>query len=196
MTTPTTSNLRILHLAQHPRDAEQVTRAVESLNQSWVVQDVPNETEYSNALDAFAPDVILISDPLPGFDLMEALRMAQRRRPGSPFLVLAAECDHHALEALKSGAADFVRKDDLGRLGPAIESALEARTPLRKLSNRQLEVLQLLSSGRSTKSIAERLNLSVKTVETHRAQVMKRLGIRELAGLVRYSIHVGLVSAA
>ena len=110
--------------------------------------------------------------------------------------MVAAECDHAALESLKAGAADFVRKNDLERLGPAIQAALEARTPLRKLSNRQLEVLQMLSSGRSTKNIAERLNLSVKTVETHRAQVMKRLGIRELAGLVRYSIYVGLVSAA
>jgi DNA-binding NarL/FixJ family response regulator len=196
MTTPTSSELRILHLAEHARDAESVRQAVEDINQSWVVQAVPTEAEFVAALDSFAPDVILISSGLPQFGPMDALRMAQRRRPGSPFLIIAPECDQQALESLKAGAADFVRGNDLGRLGPAIVAALEARTPLRKLSNRQLEVLQLISSGRSTKNIAERLNLSVKTVETHRAQVMKRLGIRELAGLVRYSIYVGLVSAA
>jgi DNA-binding NarL/FixJ family response regulator len=196
MTTPTTSEFRILHLAGDPADALDVTRAVEDINQAWVVRTVASGPDYVALLESFAPDVILASEPLPGLDLTDALREAQQRRPGSPFLVSARECDPRALETLKAGAADFVRKDDLGRLGPAIDAAMAARTPLRKLSNRQLEVLQLLSSGRSTKSIAERLNLSVKTVETHRAQVMKRLGIRELAGLVRYSIHVGLVSAA
>jgi DNA-binding CsgD family transcriptional regulator len=140
--------------------------------------------------------VVIATEPRSELGVMDALKLAQRRRPGSPFLIVAPECDRAALDCLKAGAADFVRESDLGRLGPAILGALDARTPLRKLSNRQLEVLQLLSSGRSTKNIAERLNLSVKTVETHRAQVMKRLGIRELAGLVRYSIYVGLVSAA
>lgn len=170
--------------------------ALSQINPAWVVHTVATEAEYTINLDSFAPDVVLVSEPSDRMELIEALRLAQRRRPGSPFLITAAECEPAALECLKAGAADFVRRSDLARLGPAIISALEERTPLRKLSNRQLEVLQLLSSGRSTRSIAERLNLSVKTVETHRAQVMKRLGIRELAGLVRYSIHVGLVSAA
>jgi DNA-binding NarL/FixJ family response regulator len=196
MTTQTITGLRVLHLVEDPRDAEHLARAVEQLNQTWIVQTAATEADYTSALDSFAPDVILVSDPRSQFDSMEAMKLAQSRRPGSPFLIIAPECDPGALECLKAGAADFVRRSDLGRLGPAIVAALEARTPLRKLSNRQLEVLQLLSSGRSTKSIAERLNLSVKTVETHRAQVMKRLGIRELAGLVRYSIYVGLVSAA
>ena len=192
----TNSELRVLHLVDDPRDAELVSRALEQITQSPVVRAVGTEAAYTEALETFAPDVIIATDPRPELGSMEALKLAQRRRPGSPFLMVAAECDHAALECLKSGAADFVRKNDLDRLGPAILAALDARTPLRKLSNRQLEVLQMLSSGRSTKNIAERLNLSVKTVETHRAQVMKRLGIRELAGLVRYSIYVGLVSAA
>jgi DNA-binding NarL/FixJ family response regulator len=192
----TNSELRILHLVDDPRDADLISRALEQNSPSWVVQTAGTEAAYTEALDSFAPDVIIATNPRPEVADMEALKLAQRRRPGSPFLIVAAECDHAALECLKAGAADFVRKNDLDRLGPAIAAALDARTPLRKLSNRQLEVLQLLSSGRSTKNIAERLNLSVKTVETHRAQVMKRLGIRELAGLVRYSIYVGLVSAA
>ena len=196
MTTTTIADLRILHLAEDSRDVNDVARALEQINQRWVVHPVGTEDEYSSALESYAPDVIIVSEPLPKLELMDALKLAQRRRPGSPFLIMALECDRTALEVLKAGAADFVGKSDVARLGPAIIDALEARTPLRKLSNRQLEVLQLLSSGRSTKNIAERLNLSVKTVETHRAQVMKRLGIRELAGLVRYSIHVGLVSAA
>jgi DNA-binding NarL/FixJ family response regulator len=63
------------------------------------------------------------------------------------------------------------------------------------LTSRQREILQLVAEGKSTKEVAQLLDLSVKTVETHRAQIMDRLGIRELAGLVRYAIRTGLVSS-
>lgn len=196
MNTSRPADLRVLLLEGNPQDAEGVTRALEHIDQSWVVQSVETESDYISALDDFAPDVILSDDSSGDFGSIEALRLAQDRRPGSPFLIIADDCYPSTLESIKAGAADFLRKADLSRLGPSITAALDARARLRKLSTRQLEVLQLLSSGRSTRNIAESLNLSVKTVETHRAQVMKRLGIRELAGLVRYSIHVGLVSAA
>lgn len=193
MTTSRPADLRVLLLEDNPQDAESVTRALEHIDQSWVVQSVETESDYISSLDVFAPDVILSDDSPRELGSIEALRLAQCRRPGSPFLIVSEACEQSALECLKAGAADVVRKADLSRLGPSIITALDDRARLRKLSTRQLEVLQLLSSGRSTRNIAERLNLSVKTVETHRAQVMKRLGIRELAGLVRYSIQVGLV---
>lgn len=63
------------------------------------------------------------------------------------------------------------------------------------LTPRQREVLQLIAEGHNTKEIAARLNLSAKTVETHRAQLMERLGIHDVAGLVRYAIRAGIVSA-
>ena len=64
------------------------------------------------------------------------------------------------------------------------------------LTPRQRQVLQLIAEGHSTKEIAFRLELSVKTVETHRAQLMERLQIRDIAGLVKYAIRSGLASAA
>ncbi len=81
---------------------------------------------------------------------------------------------------------------DQVRLVPAIASALELRIPLRKLSQRQRQVLRLMAAGRSTREIARELELSIKTVETHRAEVMKRLGVRDLASLVRYAIRTGI----
>jgi DNA-binding NarL/FixJ family response regulator len=69
------------------------------------------------------------------------------------------------------------------------------RAPLRSLSRRQRQVLQLLATGCSTREIALGLHLSIKTVETHRAQLMSRLDIHDLAGLVRYAVRVGIVSA-
>jgi DNA-binding NarL/FixJ family response regulator len=63
------------------------------------------------------------------------------------------------------------------------------------LTGRQREVLQLIAEGHSTKAIAGLLDLSVKTVESHRAQLMERLGVHDVAGLVRYAVRVGLVTA-
>jgi DNA-binding NarL/FixJ family response regulator len=68
-------------------------------------------------------------------------------------------------------------------------------TGLDGLTSRQREILQLVAEGKSTKDIAQLLDLSVKTVETHRGQIMERLGIHDLAGLVRYAIRTGLVSS-
>ena len=93
------------------------------------------------------------------------------------------------------GMPGFIRKSDLNRLGPAIVTAVKLRESLRRLSRRQRQVLQMLAVGCSTREIARRLRLSVKTVETHRAQVMHRTGIHDLAGLVRYAVRVGIVSA-
>jgi len=70
---------------------------------------------------------------------------------------------------------------------PPESSSLDALTP------HQREILQLIAEGRSTKEIAFDLGLSAKTVETHRAQIMERLGIRDVAGLVRYAMRTGLV---
>ncbi len=99
-----------------------------------------------------------------------------------------------SVQCLKAGAADLVMKGEVARLGPAMQSALEVRAPLRRLSARQCAVLRRLAAGQSTKDIAGDLGISVKTIETHRAQVMKRLEIHDLAGLVRYAVRVGIVS--
>ena len=74
------------------------------------------------------------------------------------------------------------------------EGAVEASLP-DVLTARQREILQLVAEGLSTKEIAAKLGLSIKTVETHRTQIMNRLRIRDVAGLVRYAIRAGLVSA-
>jgi len=70
-----------------------------------------------------------------------------------------------------------------------------ARDPLDALTPRQREILQLVAEGHTSKDIAQRLALSFKTVEGHRAQVMERLGIHDLAGLVRFAVRAGLVTS-
>ncbi len=73
--------------------------------------------------------------------------------------------------------------------------ASDGGQPLEVLTPRQREILQLVAEGKSTKEVAQVLGLSVKTVETHRSQIMDRLDIRDLAGLVRYAVRTGLVSS-
>jgi DNA-binding NarL/FixJ family response regulator len=84
--------------------------------------------------------------------------------------------------------------DYLRRLSSPAEAGGLPPGPEAKLTPRQREVLQLIAEGRTTQEIAKRLNLGVKTVETHRAQLMERLDIHEVAGLVRYAIRIGLVN--
>lgn len=185
--------LRVLLLTANPRDSDLITSAVERTNPSTIVVHVENRTAFVRALEVFDPDVILCDDGAAEFNAVGALRMSQTRLEASPFLLLADTFEQNDSDCLKMGASDCIFRSDLSRLLPAIDLAMEARTPLRRLSRRQREVLQLLAMSCSTREIARRLRLSVKTVETHRAAVMKRLGIRQLANLVRYSLRVGLI---
>jgi DNA-binding NarL/FixJ family response regulator len=158
------------------------------------VQVVDSRGAFTHALEAFAPDVILSDSGVAGFRALDALHLLQSNLPSSPLLLVSGALEQTGTECLKAGAADFVPKTELARLGCAIRVALEIRAPLRRLSARQSAVFQRLASGQSTKEIASQLRISVKTIETHRAQVMRRLEIHDLAGLVRYAIRVGVVS--
>jgi DNA-binding CsgD family transcriptional regulator len=111
-------------------------------------------------------------------------------------IVVAEALDHQtAVTCLRAGAEDVVLTSTLRRLGPVIRRALSVRQPLKRLTRRQLEVLRLVSEGKTTRQMAERLKVSAKTVETHRGAMTKRLGIREVARQVRYAVRVGLVPA-
>lgn len=184
---------RVLLVTADPRDADLITCAVERTNPSNTVVRVETRAAFMRALEVFEPNVILCDHGVAEFSAAGALRLAQARLQASPFLLLADRFEQSDSDCLKMGAWDCIFRSDLSRLLPAINLAVEARTPLRRLSRRQREVLQLLSMGCSTREIARRLCLSAKTVETHRAAVMKRLGIRQLANLVRYSLRVGLI---
>ena len=195
MLTSPSVGLRVLLLTPDPRDADLITCAVERSTPPNTVVHVETRAEFVRALEVFEPDVILC-DHGAEFSAAGALRLAQAQLQASPFLLLADTFEQSSSDCLKMGAWDCIFRSDLSRLLPAINLAIEARTPLRRLSRRQREVLQLLAMGCSTRKIAERLRLSVKTVETHRAAIMKRLGIRQLANLVRYSLRVGLIQRA
>ena len=91
---------------------------------------------------------------------------------------------------------DLILKAYLGRLVESITEALAIRGPLYKLTERQIEVLKLVAEGLRTRDIAARLSLSVKTIESHRGEIMRRLGIHDVVSLVRYAIRVGLIPSS
>lgn len=195
MSTRPRPSLRFLVLEDDPRDADLLADALDRSYPDCEVLRVDSPVGFEGALESFAPDVILSDHGVPDFSSLDALRLAQSQRPGAPFILVSRTFEQAATESLQGGAADFIRKADLSRLASSIAFALKQRAPLGRLSQRQLEVLQLLAAGSTMRDIARQLRLSVKTVETHRAEVMKRLGIHDLAGLVRYAIRVGIVSA-
>lgn len=187
--------LRILLLADNPLDAELLVHAVENSLPTPLVHRADGEAAFSRGLDEFAPEVILADHRAANFNALEAFRVTQVRSPECPFLLVAGEFDQVVSDCLRAGAADLILKSRLGRLRPAIERALELRAPLRKPTPRQKQVLRMLAAGYSARELARELRLSIKTVETHRTQVMVRTGIHDVTGLVRYAAQVGLVSA-
>lgn len=165
------------------------------------------------------PDVVLMDLMMPGLNGLEATARVTREFPGVRVLVLSMNAaEEFVLPAVRAGASGYVLKNvrpaELEQairavargetyLTPAVSGHLiddyrrrtaDGADSLDKLTPRQREVLQLVAEGHSTKQIARRLSVSVKTVETYRSQLMSSLDIHDIAGLTRYAIRKGLVS--
>jgi DNA-binding NarL/FixJ family response regulator len=155
---------------------------------------------------------------MPGLNGLEATRRIVKEFPRISVLILSMHAsEEYVWQALSAGAAGYLLKgSELAELALAIKAVTRGETylspPLSKqvikdylrrvggqetllqrLTPRQRETLQLIAEGTSTKDIATTLKISVKTVETYRAQLMERLDIHDVAGLVRYAIKIGLV---
>jgi len=163
------------------------------------------------------PDVVLLDIAMKGMNGLEAAARFRELHPGIKVIILSMHAsEEYVLQALRAGAAAYLIKDSAtAELELALRSVMRGETYLspaisrqvvegyvqrvgagageNPLTPRQREVLKRIAEGRSTKEIAFDLGLSVKTVETHRAQIMERLGIRDVAGLVRYAMRTGLV---
>jgi len=187
--------LRILLLEDSAEDAERITHELERAGIGCVTQRVDTEGAFVHALRTFEPDIVLFDHGLARYNAMAALKAARSERPATPIIVVTNSLDEQAaVDTLKAGVDDYLLKAHLTRLGPAIVAAQSVRGPLRRLTPRQIDVLRLMAEGLTTRDIARRLTLSVKTVETHRAAVMSRLAIHDIPGLVRYALKVGLIS--
>lgn len=189
---------------------------LERIDQVKVVGEAGDGQQALEMIRDLGPDVVLLDLTMPGLSGFEVLKETSERFPHVNMIVLSVhDSEEYAFHALRSGAAGYLPKSAasaelevaIGQvlrgekyLSPSIapEASLVFSKPAgnvaTELTPRQVEVLTLISAGYSTKKIAETLNISVKTVETHRAQLMARLNIHDVAGLVRYAIKKGLVT--
>jgi DNA-binding NarL/FixJ family response regulator len=166
------------------------------------------------------PDIVITDIAMPDMNGIEATRQVRAEAPRSKVLALSMHTESgFVLGMLEAGASGYLLKDAAFEelsvaikavlkgqiyLSPAITGVVvgqslgrpgsKARSQRAKLSKREQEVLQLIAEGKSTKEIAATLHVSVKTVETHRKQIMDKLEIHSVAGLTKYAVREGLTS--
>lgn len=182
-----------------------------------VVGEAPDGRQGLRLARRLEPDVAILDIGLPGLNGLDTLARLGRECPKARGIVLTMHAeDAYVIEALRAGARGYVLKsqafaDLAGAIGtvmegsvylsPGISSALVrasvggAEPAAEPLSPREREVLQLVAEGRTNKEIGHLLSISVKTVETHRGAIMRKLDLHDTASLVRYAIRRGLIEA-
>ena len=203
-------------------DHELVRRGIRSLLEAEedfeVCAEASNGRVAVDLAQELKPDVVVMDIALPGLNGIEATRRIRKSGNRPEVLALSLhESEHFAREVLAAGARGYVFKSDAAqevveavrsirskkryltkrlaesseRLGLASNGKVEsART---KLTRREREVMQLVAEGHSNRSISEILRISIKTTETHRARIMKKLDLKSVADLVRYALREGII---
>ena len=213
------NTVRVLLADDHTLVRAGLRKLLESIPAMEVVGEAGDGLALLELAERLKPDVVLMDIAMPGLNGLEATGRICRAWPEVRVLILSMHQNaEYVRQALRQGAAAYLLKDAAPlELELALAAVLRGETYLSPavskgvvsdyvqrlrsdepaedaLTPRQREVLQLIAEGHSTKEIARRLDLSVKTVETHRTQLMRQLDIHEVAGLVRYAIRSGLVS--
>jgi DNA-binding NarL/FixJ family response regulator len=185
-----------------------------------VVAEASNGHEAMELVDKSRPDVVLMDVAMPRLNGLEAVAHIRKELPKTKMIILSMHAnEEYVMQALRAGASGYLIKDAaVGELRRAIQAVMKGETyfsphfsqhaierylaridrkhgPLERLTPRQREVMQLIAEGNNTKEIAFLLKVSVKTIEAHRTQLMHRLRIYDIPGLVRCAMRAGLVPA-
>lgn len=198
--------------------AEGLRHLLASQPEMTVVGLAENGRDAVRSVVETCPDVVLMDHGMPLLNGTEATRLIRERCPGTRVIMLSMYSDAvHVYRALQAGATGYIVKKSVAKevveaiwavhrggrymsrqLADSVIDHVVHRSapedPLDRLSSRERQVLQLLAEGHSVAEIAATLSLSPKTVETYRARMMEKLGIYELAGLVRFAIRQGVTS--
>ena len=212
--------IRIIIVDDHALFRAGLKALLHALPDMKVVAEADGGHEALRQVETHRPEVALVDLSMPGLNGMTTTTRIVRGFPETRVLVLSMHADdEYARQALRAGATGYLlkaaRREELEQairtvakgetyLSPKVAEAAAPpvpsragpdATPVERLTNRQREVLQLLAEGHKVRDIASRLGLSAKTVETHRSQIMQRLDIYDVPGLVRFAIRNGMVSA-
>ena len=209
---------RVLLVDDHALVRAGIRALLEALPRVEVVGETGDGLAAVQLATELAPDVILLDITLPGLNGLEVAARVARLGSGTRVLMLSMHASpEYAARAFAAGAAGYLNKDSaFDELAAALDAigagrrylcraidpaqvalferqAANGGSGIDRLTPRQRHILQLVAEGFSRREIAERLFVSVKTVETHRAQIMQRLDIHDVAGLVRFAIRHGLL---
>ncbi len=213
-------NLRVLLADDHTLVRAGLRKLLESIPHLEVVGEASDGLALLALNAELRPNLVLMDISMPGLNGLETTARLRKECPDTKVIILSMhQSEEYVRQALRQGASGYLLKDCApAELEMAIQAVLRGETflspsvskdvlndyvqrlrdeaqPGDQLTPRQREVLQLVAEGLSTKEIARRLDLSVKTVDTHRSQLMKQLDIHEVTGLVRYAMRTGLISA-
>jgi DNA-binding NarL/FixJ family response regulator len=211
---------RLLLADDHALVRAGIRALIERIPNVEVVGEAGTGREALELVRSKFPSVVLMDIAMADLGGLEALPRITKDFPGVKVVILSAHAnEEYVIRALREGASGYMLKDSAttelelainsvihGKiyLSPSISRTViddylqrvgETVSPLEQLTPRQREILQLVAEGKSTKQVAYDLGISVKTVEAHRLQLMERLNIHDVPGLVRYAVRSGLVSA-
>jgi DNA-binding NarL/FixJ family response regulator len=213
-----TSDIRVLLADDHVLVRAGLRVLLQSLGGIQVVAEAGSGDEAIEATQRHQPDVILMDIAMPGLNGLDAAVRILKQSPHIHLIILSMYTNEdYVRQALSVGVSGYLQKGaDPAELELAIKAVMRNEvylTPavskqlvqeylhggnkpvaVHELTPRQREILQLIAEGHSTKDMAQRLSLSVKTIESHRMEIMNRLGIHDVAGLVRYAIRIGLIT--
>jgi DNA-binding NarL/FixJ family response regulator len=214
----TESPQRAILVDDHGLVRSGIRQMIESMTDDTIVVGETNSgRDALKLLDRLRIDIVITDLSMPDMDGIALIKAVRKRNPGVKCLVLSMHTNNeYVAAALQAGACGYLNKNasaeellqalQAARAGehylhPSIAGSVvdmlrgsaALASPLDVLSERQREVLKLLAEGSNTREIAEKLSLSVKTVETHRAQLLERLDVRTIPDLVRVAIRHGLV---
>jgi len=212
--------IRILIAEDHELVRAGFCALLNGLDEVTVVGQAKTGYEALELASTCAPGVVLMDISMPGLNGLEVAARIKEAHPHIRVLMLSVHTsEEYVLQALRAGADGYLVKDSgADELALAIRSVADGRTylsprisrhvidrylmrqqdmetPFNILTPRQREILQMIAGGATTRDMARRLKLSVKTVDTHRTQLMDRLDIHDIAGLVRYAIRRGVVDS-
>jgi len=210
------TSVRVLLADDHTLVRSGLKALVEHVPGVQVIAEAADGRSALAAIEQERPDVVLMDVTMPELNGLEAAARIRERFPDVRVLLISMHADPlYVRRALELGVSGYVLKTaDASELEEAVGRVARGLTYLSPeaaraaehvaahsasaggpaLTPRQREILQLVAEGCSTREIAAKLGVSVKTVETHRAHLMERLGIHDVAGLVRYAVRTGIVS--
>ena len=210
--------VRLVLADDHALVRQGLRALLEKIEGVTVVAEVGNGKDAVNSAITHEADIVLMDIKMPGLNGLEALIRLRRESPGVRVVMLSMYAgDEYFQMALDAGASGYLLKDaDRAELERALNAVARGETyltpmvaqyavqscrdvksrkkrPLEALTSRQREILQLIVEGNTSKEIATRLSLSPRTVESHRADIMERLGVSDLPGLVLIALRAGLI---